>query len=544
MSKFDPPTPQALEPNDLVQAIARLGADTEGVAKAVELIQIQEALKQQDQEDFADWVAQMVQDGSAKAISALRRAGYDEQGIFQGDDLPPVDITDSLPETEARVNNRNVFLPTGLEGQFSKVEESSKSAITRMGRELTDTDEALTTATADVASYFRPRSRFSDELPSLFAGVGLAFVASTALLGNAFPISLVAGFIAGGLLAVGFNRFGSGFPGIFALTTFGVLGARFFRGLIASSVILALVAFIPQRMQNMAATNFPGFDFDLLVMALIAVATVLGLISSGKTLLWLRLLAGFLGVSALIAHMALSSSGFRSLELQFDPLSFAAALLLGFLLNAGLAYATTAGQLRFHLLLFLSTALFFAVPQLLAEVRVEGLIATLPLVVLGISVMLTYSSSSTTKSRFLSTFLGALTGLCSIYALAEVGVSRESLVVLTSALLASWLSAITFDLFVRKGRLHLASLNRSYGFYGSISWTSLLAILLASLIAFSVTVFSPITEFVDPVLAVVPIAVLLTGVFSLIRLPEIRTQEDEILAALSRSHAATQVGIL
>ena len=544
MSKFDPPTPQALDPNELVQAIARLGADSEGVAKAVELIQIQEALKLQDQEDFANWVAQMVQDGTDKAIAALRRVGYDNQGVFQGDDLAPVDISESLPDSESRVNNRNVFLPTGLEGQYSKSSETSKSAITRMGRQLTDTEDALATPTADVASYFRPKSRFADELPSLFAGIGLSYVASVALMGNANPASLTSGFLVGGLLSIAFSRIGGGFPGIFALTTFGVMGARFFRGFIASAVLMATVAFLPHRLQNSATAEIPIVEFQSLVLLLIAVATAVGLLCSGKSLLWLRLTAGGAVVAAVAVHEVFTTSGVHFFALQFEPLSFSAALVLGLLVNAGLAYATTAGNLRFHLVLFGVSALVFTIPQLLVRVRVDGLLPTLPLLVLGFGVALTYATSSTTKSRFMSTFMGAMAGLASIFVLSQIGVMREHVLVLSSGLLASWLTAIAFDSIARKGRLHLASLNRSYGFYGSISWTSVLAISLSSLIAFSVTVFSPLSALVSPLLTVVPAAALLSGVFSLIRLPEIRTQEDEIQAALSRSHAATQVGIL
>lgn len=544
MSKFDPPTPQALNPNELVQAIARFGADTEGVAKAVELIQIQEALKLQDQEDFANWVAQMVQDGSDRAISALRRAGYDSQGIFQGDDLAPIDIAESLPESENRVNNRTVFLPTGLEGQFQTSAESSKSAITRMGRELADTDEALATATADVVSYFQPKSRLIDELPSLFSGVALAFLASTSLSGNAYPTSLAAGFLVGAFMAFGASRFGGGFPGIFALTAFGINGARFFRGFVASSALISVAVLIPQRVQNQTPSLIPGIDFRALLVVLLAGATVFGLLSSGRKLIWLRLTSAAAILVSITLHAVVSSSGFRLPDTQFDFLSFVAGALIGLLINAGISFATTAGRPRFHMLLLSLTSTSFVIFQMLVEVQVAPISAMLVFGALFFGVALTYASSSTTKSRFASTITGALTGLVLIYALGEMGVVGEPLLVLAVALLASWLMAIIFDSVARKGKLHLASLNRSYGFYGSMSWTSVLSILLSSLIAFSVSVFSPIASIINPVLAVAPISILLTGLFCLIRLPEIRSQEEEILAALSRSNSSNQVGIL
>lgn len=542
MSKFDPPKPQALTPAELVQAISRFGADAAGVSKAVELIQIQEQLKAQDESDMSSWVATMLADGSDRAIAALRSAGFDENGVFFGEDIAPADIAEPLPESEVRVENKRVVLETGLEGQFLNSDGQGET-LTRYGKPLSTPAAALETANADRATYFQPKTQFTDEIPVLSAGLGLSAAFGFSLQGSTDSFGLVIGFLIGSLLAFGLTRFGGGFPGIFALTTFGVVGARFLRGLLSAAAIMALLALAP------AALN-PARELDVVPEAglfvwggMLLIAIAIGLAISGKPSLPIRLV---LSATLLLGVLTIGLLSSVTTELRIQNLSFVALLaggVIGFLLNSSLAFSTTVGGVRFHLLGAIVTSTVFGLFALILATGSETPIIYILLLLIAFSVALTFTASSTSKGRFWSGIAGAFAGLSAVLALTLLPESEVFTLAFMAALLGAWLGMISFDSVARKGRLHLASLNRSYGFYGPVSWLGILVLVFSGLLGGSLALFSPLSQAVPGVVGAGVVSYLLAGVFSLIRLPEIRAQEEEILLAVSRVSAGNQVGI-
>lgn len=542
MSKFDPPKPQALAPAELVQTIARFGADAAGVAKAVELIQIQEALKAQDEADLHDWAKLMVSDGSNRALAALRNSGFNELGEFLGADLAPSDISDPLPASESRIENRRIILPTGLEDQFSTT-VASASQVTRRGAALVTPEAALETATADVATYYLPKSRFVDELPMLSATAGLAGVAGFSLSGNVDPLGLIVGFIVGAIMSLALNRLGTGFPGIFALTTFGVVGARVMRGLLSAAILLAMTSQIPRQLQP---TNLGVVGASLEVWiwgGVILLSVVIGLGVSARNAGWLRVALSMGTLLALLAVALIGSNGFTFIGANFTWLNFFAGLAWGALLNSAAGYSTTSGGWRFSGLSSGLSALTFGVFALQVRDFSADTAGWAIVVTVFLATAMTFAASSTSAARFWSVTAGAIVGTLAISASMLVFSLHTDIIALMLGLTASWLAVIGFDAIARRGKLHLASLNRSFGFYGAVGWLSLLVWLLSGILGASLAIFSPLAMALPSVFTAPVVSFALALIFSLTRIPIVRAQEDEIVMALSRSGASNQVGI-
>lgn len=541
MSKFDPPKPQSLTPGELVQAISQFGADAAGVAKAVELIQIQDQLKAQDEADLAAWVAVMVSEASDKSVAALRSAGFTEHGVFLGADLAPADISDPMPESESRVENRRVVLETGLEGQFA-TNSTSGDRLTRHGMLLTSPAAALETATADIATYFQPKSRIVDEAPVLGAGLGLSALFGFFLAGNGEALSLILGFVLGAICSLLLARLGKGFPGIFALTSFGVVGARFLRGMLASASVLVLTTFIPPQFQPSDWPNLEGIFVLLPWAALVLTGTILGLAVSGKKLTLIRSVTPAVILVGVILLGVISSTGFSFAPKPLNFVAIMAGALIAFLLNTTLAFSTTVGAVRFHLVSALLSTIAFSSCLLLVIPNPTPVVAQICFALVGLSVASSFASASTSKGRFWSGLAGVVFGMLLVASILLLPLSSEFTLAFALSLTGAWLTVIGFDSIVRKGRLHLASLNRSFGFYGPVSWLAILVLLFSGFMGVSVAWFSPLAQVVPAVIAAPLLSMLLALVFSLIRLPEIKAQEEEILIAVSRVSAGNQVG--
>ena len=70
---FDPPAKKAMDEAELSELISGLSADEDGIEKAMKIIQEQEALIQQDAEEFQKWRQAMLDDGSNEALRAVER---------------------------------------------------------------------------------------------------------------------------------------------------------------------------------------------------------------------------------------------------------------------------------------------------------------------------------------------------------------------------------------------------------------------------------------------------------------------------------------
>ncbi len=70
---FDPPAKKAMDEAELSELISGLSADEDGIEKAMKIIQKQEALIQQDAEEFQNWRQAMLEDGSNQALRAVER---------------------------------------------------------------------------------------------------------------------------------------------------------------------------------------------------------------------------------------------------------------------------------------------------------------------------------------------------------------------------------------------------------------------------------------------------------------------------------------
>jgi len=70
---FDPPAKKAMDEAELSELISGLSADEDGIEKAMKIIQEQEALIQQDAEEFQNWRQAMLEDGSNEALRAVER---------------------------------------------------------------------------------------------------------------------------------------------------------------------------------------------------------------------------------------------------------------------------------------------------------------------------------------------------------------------------------------------------------------------------------------------------------------------------------------
>lgn len=543
MSKFDPPKPQALAPSDLVQTIASFGADSAGVAKAVELIQIQEALKIQDSADLQAWAVSMASNGSTRARAALRKAGFDETGKYLGADILPTDINDQLPESETRVENTRIVLPTGIEDQYAERVQNGSQQITRKGKVLSSPAAALETATADVATYYHPKSRLIDELPLFATGAGFAAIFGYVLSGMAEPFSLVVGFLLGAILSLGLSRFGAGFPGIFALTSFGVVGARLLRGLLGATGVLALVLASPQAESAGTFVGSQLFDHSLLWASNVILSIALGLLVSGKRGSWLRLAISSIAVVLVGSFAALFSYGFSVPNFNFSITDVLAGGLAGLFLNATLSFASTSGGIRYHSITSAVSTLLFGIFCLLSFAPATQFSLVTAMATIGFSLAASFATSSTSAGRFWSVISGAVVGCAAVVVSYLAGVSPELILAAAVALTAGWFASISFDSAVRKNRLHLASLNRSYGFYGSVSWLAIAVFLIGALLSLGLSLLAPGVQDLPVVFMAPLLTFLAVTAFSLMRIPQIRSQEEEIVLALSRNHSATQVGI-
>lgn len=541
MSKFDPPKPQSLSPSELVQAISRFGADPAGVAKAVELIQIQDQLKAQDEADLASWVADMVADSSPKAQAALRAAGFDETGVYLGADLAPSDISEPMPESETRVENRRVILETGLEGHFGNRNNEAVN-LTRHGKPLNSPAAALETATADIVTYFEPKSRVVDEVPVLGASIGLAAAFGFALVGNGDPLGLILGYAIGSVFAVLASRFGKGFPGIFALTSFGVVGARILRGVLASAMVFSLISLAPDSISTAEALGIPAISDVQFWAALISCSILLGLLVSGKALGALRIAIAIATVLAGLGLALVAASGISLSAALIHPTQLIAGALLAFLSQSTLAFSTTVGATRFHLSSAVLGTLAFSTFLMMVVPSPNAISAQFFCALVALILVSSFAAASTSRGRFGSGLIGAAIGLASVIGLGLLSMPKEFTFTFVVSLTGAWLSIIAFDAAMRKGRLHLASLNRSYGFYGPASWLAILIFVFSGFLGASVALFSPLIEMIPAFLSAPVLSMLLAAVFSLIRLPEIRAQEDEIVIAVSRASAGNQVG--
>jgi hypothetical protein len=286
----------------------------------------------------------------------------------------------------------------------------------------------------------------------------------------------------------------------------------------------------------------PLSTFELLAAGLLVLATALGLLFSGTRTGWLRLGLIFLVPLSLVSYALLMSTGFQLPDLALSANDVRFGLALGLLLKGSVDFSSTSGGWRYQWLSVTIGVLGFAVMIYLVFVP-NSLQWLVFLALVSLAVTSNFATAVSSSARFWSVLGGLVVGVLAAAAMLAVAVPATSLVVFAAALTGAWLASIAFDARVRNGRLHLASLNRSFGFYGPFNWLSVLVLFSSGLIGGSLALFSPLNEMVPAIASAPLLGILFALTFALVRIPQIKSQEDEIMLALSRSSAANQVGI-
>jgi hypothetical protein len=99
---FDPPAKKAMDEMELSELISGMNADEDGIEKAMKILQEQEALRVSDEENFQNWRAAMIKDGSVEALKAVEAA--------TGETLiepEPESVTEEVEEITAEINDQS-----------------------------------------------------------------------------------------------------------------------------------------------------------------------------------------------------------------------------------------------------------------------------------------------------------------------------------------------------------------------------------------------------------------------------------------------------
>jgi hypothetical protein len=472
MAEFERPRAQALTDVELARALQTFPSDAKGIEQAGKLMAEQQKLREQDSQELQAWIE-------------LLRARDDQQSRKILSDsiasiLPPEPVQQE-PQAEE---------PAVLTSQLP--------VITRRGK---------------VSDRVR-----NGQIRKLLVTAVLLAVSSTLVLdwlslsGISAILSVVTGLAIALVISVPLKRHLL-HPILRAAAVFGGLGVYVFAALILGATSLFFIAAFDghSELPELASVG----PYSAIVVVLVAAATLVG-----------QILPVRFG-SAAILLVSLAAAGLlvsNRFELELAPTlqtgwywgTASVAVVSTVLLLAGLPHTKVSWGSAAWLLptaTGLSLPLAFAVPY---SVEFALLVAVFALII-----ALVYSGRDLAGS-----VLGRLAGLAPLIGLALSPFADELSGVVMAMLVCS-LTLMLLDQLFRSSPLHVASLNTSYGFYGSVTITGWLALTVSAL---SGTTF--VTALLPDLFNHLEWALLgglISGLlFGLIRIPIVRKQDREI----------------
>lgn len=472
MEELERPKRRALSDAELVSELAKFPSDNIGIERAQALISEQQRLREEDAAALESWFNRMRAQDDALSRGLIRETLeelFPQAEVQQPAQLPPEPAFTSEIQV---VTRRRVLTQRFKLAQFG-------AALNR-----------------------------SLLLALVSAGVGTWL--------GVYGLDLLAAYAVGGLFALLASsglRSHDLHPILRSAAVFGGRGVYVFAPLVLSALALLLLTSVENDTQ--LGEIQLGFGYQAVVVAIAGLAALISQLLAAR---WHALTFGFLASGALVGTVALGWSS--------APLTYA-----GQWLWAAVAIAVVGFLL-----------LTFSMPHLRSEPKVDlgawllGSLLVVPLtfvtqpiqdewpmiLILFVMVFAVAASGRDIAGGFRSRLLGLSIVLAAL--LSPLGDLLSSSVISATSAAAIILLA---DQFIRRQPLHLASLDTSYGFYGSfqvISWLGL------SIAAFTGSEF--ILTMIPTVLTTSELALLLGAgvgtITALVRITTVRRQDSEL----------------
>ena len=472
MAEFERPRAKALSDAELARALQTFPSDANGLELAAKLMGEQQKLREQDSKELQAWIE-------------LLRARDDQQSrkILS-------ESMASIFPAEQIVEVPEVIEPAVLTSQLP--------VITRRGR-------------------VSNRLRNSQTRRLIVTAVLLAVSSSLVLdwlelQGLSAILSLVTGLLFALLISVPLKRHLL-HPILRSAAVFGGRGVYAFSGLILGSTSLFFIAAFDGHsdLTQLASVG----PYSAVIIILVASAALIGQIVPvrfGSTLILLVTLGSF----GLLISSEVEPISDLTLQQGWHWGAASVAVVATIILLAGtphtrISWGSAAWMLPATTLI--SLPLFLLVPYS-AELA-------LPVAVLALMLGLVYSGRDLAGGA-----LGRLAGLGLVFGLA-LSPLADWLSGVVMAILVCALTLMLLDQLFRTSALHVASLDTSYGFYGSVSITGWFAMTISA--ALGTPVFTALLPETFNHLEWSLIGGLATGLlFGLMRIPVIRRQDREI----------------
>lgn len=550
LSEFNPPARRSMTDEEISQKLGSASADEAGMLAAMEFLEAQTNLREQDNRETETWLSKMRSSEDPRAKIALQNFERAKQGLEPLPlEVPAVENPESLGSAEENAEAFEEALLEELEPQ------ATEDVIESQGTE--EVSQLVEEPKEKPVTGFRLVSA-ANWIIGMGVFVPIVGAVSAYLMGMNFTTSVVAGLV-GILVGVKVNVLGlvtarrthRGLA-VAARSTYGVFGSIVPGILLAVSGLfsLAVLAFgfatlLDGRIQGIdtpfASPLFTiGESTAFTVTGLVAVLTVIvagGLAIFGgrvSRIIKVTLAALILGMFLYIAISTTDRVDFTSLVrvFDFDKFMFGAPLfallvsvfaygvdgesisiaswgatrkrltwpifIFGFILPL-LAYAHVAALLS-ATTLGSKTSVFTVIDFFLATGQELGGTVMLYLAILGTVALIFAGLMKLIEAIKLLGVnhigYGSAVLLISSFALL---VTLEAIFVtdpiqfnlalaaLTLIPSAAWLGAVLMETLLRRGKYHDASLTRGYGFYGSVNWVALSILVVASVLALGIS---------------------------------------------------------
>jgi hypothetical protein len=472
MAEFERPRAKALSDADLARTLQTFPSDATGVEQAGKLMAEQQLLREQDSQELQAWIELLRarDDAQSRQILADSMASFFPTEPLQDQPVPkePAVLTSQLP------------------------------VITRRGK---------------VSNRVR-----NGQIRKLLVTAVLLAVSSTlvldwlALSGLSAILSLALGLAIALIISVPLKRHLM-HPILRAAAVFGGHGVYAFAGLILGATSLFFIAAFDghSELPELASVG----PYSAVVIVLVAAATMLGQLIPVRLGSGVILLAS-LGTAALLVSDQFEFNPDLSLQPGWHWGVASVAVVATIILLAGLPHTKiTWGSASW----LLPATTLLGIPLALAVPYSTDL--ALAVAVLGLMVGLVYSGRDLAGAG-----LGRLAGVALILGLAFSPLADLLSGVVMSILVCA-LTLMLMDQLFRSSALHIASLSTSYGFYGSVSTTGWLALVIAGV--FGSQAFTELLPDAFNHLEWSLVGGLVAGlVFGLLRIPIIRRQDREI----------------
>lgn len=470
MADFERPKRRALSDAELAEELSKFPSDHNGIERAQDLIATQQKLREQDAAALEAWFDQMRQ-----------RDDEFSRGLIQET------LAELFPSDQAAPSN------TIPEPTFT----SEISVVTRR-------------------SVVAQRLRVSQVGAALVRGVLLALIALGVgiwLEVDGFDL-LLASSMGAGLSLIASNRLRSHelHPLLRSAAVFGGRGVYFAAPLLLASLSFALIAGYPQ---DSKLTSLQ-LEFGYQAIAVLALGVVV-LLSQLVPAKYHGALLATLGLGTLASVVVIGSPTTPSLAGNWFWAAVAISIIGFLLLTFGAPHLRTtipqdAGALGFSVALMLAISFSngYGAEELLS-------IALISILIFGLAAA-GRDISGGIRSRILG--LSVLIGLI-------LSPLQELLIPHAISALAAASILLLFDQLIRRQPLHLASLDTSYGFYGSFQLVSWSGVALAALFP-NMYVLELLPGVMNQTEWSLSIGTAVGLLFALLRIQVIRSQDREL----------------